>query len=267
MTQHDRISGTNQRHWEWAVKKGAGCTVPWLDLDPNRLRQYARGETQALQEPLAGMYPASVLDGVEGKDVLCLASGGGQQSAVFALLGARVTVLDLTEAQLEGDRTAAGHYGYELTTIQADMRDISCLAQDSFDIVYQGNSMCWIPHVQQVYQGVARVLRPGGIYRVDFANPATEFVEPDSWSGEGYSISVPYVQKEMLLRPDPEGPDSIQFRHHMGDIFQGLLAVGLEIQQVQDSPQYFTGDPGAQPGTWRHWQRFVGGFAVVAGKP
>ena len=40
-------------------------------------------------------------------DVLCLAAGGGQQSVAFALLGANVTVFDLSETQLEHDRLAA----------------------------------------------------------------------------------------------------------------------------------------------------------------
>ena len=53
------------------------------------------------------------------KDVLCLAAGGGQQSAVFGLLGARVTVIDFTQGQLDGDITAAKHYGYPVETICA----------------------------------------------------------------------------------------------------------------------------------------------------
>ncbi len=188
MNQQDGIAAINKRHWEWSVEKGAGCTIPMLDLDPVLLRQYATGEMEAVSERLERVYPANVLADVEGKDVLCLASGGGQQSAFFGLLGARVTVLDLTEGQLAGDRTAAAHYGYEVTTIQGDMRDLACLADGSFDLVYQ-TTTCWIPDVRQVYSEVVKVLRSAGLYRVDFANPATEFVEPDSWDGKGYRVT------------------------------------------------------------------------------
>ena len=240
--------------------------MPWLDLDPVLLRQYANGELETVPECLDDIYPSNVLAGVESKDVLCLASGGGQQSAVFGLLGARVTVLDLTEGQLEGDRTAAAHYGYELTIIQGDMRDLSCLTDESFDLVYQGNSMAWIPDVRQVYSGVVRVLRTGGVYRVDFTNPGMEFVDCSSWDGEGYCITVPYAVTEKILRPDKDGPDSIQFRHYMGDIFNGLLEVGLSIQQVQDSPHYFRQNAEARPGSWDHSLMYLGGFAIVAKK-
>ena len=266
MIKLDEIAAINKRHWEWSVKKGAGCTVPWLDLDPALLRQYASGRLQIVPEPLIGIYPASVLADVEGKDVLCLASGGGQQSAVFGLLGARVTVLDLTEGQLEGDRAAAAYYGYKLTIIQGDMRDLSCLTDESFDLVYQGNSMSWVPDARQIYRGVVRILKAGGVYRVDFANPATEFVEPDTWDGEGYRITVPYAETQGILRPDKDGPDSIQFRHHMDEIFNGLLDVGFSIQRVQDSPHYFQQNAKAHPGSWKHWQMHVGGFAIVARK-
>lgn len=267
MTGSDRIAATNERHWEWAVKKGAGCTVPWLDLDRDVLCRYAGGELEGVPEPLSDIYPPGILAGVAGKDVLCLASGGGQQSAVFGLLGARVTVLDLTGGQLAGDRKAAAHYGYEITAIQADMRDLSCLNDASFDLVYQGNSMAWAPDVRQVYRGVARALRPGGVYRVDFTNPATEFVDFRSGDGEGYRLTVPYAETEIVERLDEAGEDSLQFRHHMSEIFNGLLEVGLSIEQVQDSPHYFRPYAQAHPGSWAHSMAFLGGFAIVARKP
>jgi SAM-dependent methyltransferase len=266
MSKKDKIAATNERHWEWAVKKAAGCTVPWLDLDLALIRRYACCELESVPKQLIEMYPHNVLSGVEGKEVLCLASGGGQQSAVFGLLRSRVTVLDLTEGQLEGDRTAAAHYGYEATTIQGDMRDLSCFSDESFDLVYQGNSMAWVPDVHQVYSGVVRILRDGGVYRVDFTNPATEFVDCNSWDGEGYRITVPYAETESIERPDKDGPDSIQFRHHMGDIFNGLLGVGLSIRQVEDSPGYFLRKAEVRPGSWEHSDMYLGGFAIVARK-
>jgi len=262
----DHIAALNERHWTWAVETGVGFTIPWLDLDRDLVRRYARGEFGDIPEILHDIYPASVLSGVEGKDVFCLASGGGQQSAAFGLLGARVTVLDLAEAQLEGDRAASAHYGYETVTMCGDMRDLSGIPEASFDLVYQAESMSWVPDVRQVYAGVARVLRPGGLYRVSFANPATEFVELGSWDGEGYAITVPYAETKQTLRPDQDGPDCVQFRHHMGEIFNGLVEAGMTIERVEDDPHYFRQDAGAVPGSWYHALRYLGGFAILARK-
>jgi len=265
MKAQDEVGATNQRHWEKMVSGGCDFTRPWLDLDPTQIWQYAQGQLDPIPASLIELYPTSLLEGIEGKRVLCLASGGGQQSAVFGLLGARVTVVDLAEGQLEGDRIAAAHYGYEVTTVQADMRELSIIEEASFDLVYQAPSMAYIPDLSPVYAEVARVLVSGGLYRVCFSNPATEFVDWNSWDGQGYRIAMPYAER--VERPLEGAEGSIQFRHYMADIFSGLVAAGLSIQQVHDDPQYYLPENArAQPGTWDHWLTYVGAFAIVAKK-
>jgi hypothetical protein len=109
-------------------------------------------------------------------------------------------------------------------------------------------------------------LKPDGLYRVCFTNPATEFVDWNSWDGEGYRITRPY--SERMERSEENGAEgSVQFRHSMADIFNGLVAIGFFIQHVEDSPQYYAQqNAGAQPGSWDHWLTYVGGFAIVARK-
>ena len=257
MTEKDEIAVSNQRHWERMVQEGCGFTIPWLDLDVTLVRQYANDQLTSVPEPLFQMYPANILTDVSGKDVLCLAAGGGQQSAVFGLLGARVTVVDLAEGQLDGDRKAAAQYGYEVTTIHADMRHLSCLGDASFDLVYQGPSMSWVPDVREVYSGVARLLRPGGLYRVDFANPANHFME---WDGEAYRVTKPY--SERMYRHEGGAFD---YRHYLGEIFNGLLTEGFSLQRVEDHP-WSLPDPQARPGSWAHELSYNVGFVIVAMK-
>ena len=259
MVINDEVAVANQRLWEDEVKKGCGYTIPWLDLDISVLRQYADGKREFLPEPLTCVYPPSVLADVEDKDVLCLASGGGQQSAVFGLLGARVVVVDLAEGQLEGDGTAAAHYGYEVTAIHADMRDLSCIDDDAFDIVYQADSMSYVPDVREVYGEVARILRTGGIYRVVHSQPAIHSV---AWDDNAYRITKPYADR--VNRRDDGG---IEFRHYMADILNGLIDLGFSIQRVVEAPYYRRLDPSVPSGSWTHEQAYVaGGFVIVARK-
>jgi 2-polyprenyl-3-methyl-5-hydroxy-6-metoxy-1,4-benzoquinol methylase len=105
----DEIAVANQQLWENEVQKGGGYTQPWLNLDRAVLQQLAAGEPVSTAVPLYELFPTDLLQNVAGKDVLCLAAGGGQQTAVFGLLGAHVTVVDLTRGQLDGDETAAAH--------------------------------------------------------------------------------------------------------------------------------------------------------------
>lgn len=95
MRERDEVAAANERLWEKEVQEGCGFTIPWLELDPELIKQYAEGTLEPVSEPLTEMSPHNILADVDGKDVLCLACGGGQQSAVFALLGARVTVVDI----------------------------------------------------------------------------------------------------------------------------------------------------------------------------
>lgn len=257
----DYIGSVNKARWEDVVKEGAGATRPYLDLDVEAFRAYREGETTSLPKPCCD-NPAdrTVMATAQGKDVLCLGAGGGQQSALFSLLGARVTVLDICEGQVEGDRKAAAHYGYDVTIIQGDMRDLSDLADESFDIVY-GTGTCYIPDVHEVFAGVARVLITKGIYRPDFMNPYTEFVDDADWDGAGYRMTKPYAQRE---RRRADG--MMEFRNYLDEVFNGLLDTGFSIQRVFAAPRTL---PSAkdQPGSYRHWSAFInGGYTVLARK-
>lgn len=261
MDHIDAAAIANQQLWEHEVEQGCGYTIPWLDLDAAALRDYARGAVECLPEPLTCLYPAEIFRDVEGKAVLCLASGGGQQSAVFSLLGAQVTVVDLAEGQLAGDRAAADHYGYGVTTIQADMRDLSALGDGAFDLVYQANSLAYIPELRPLYQAVSRVLKTGGRYRICAGQPATHAV---TWTGEGYAIAQPYAEY-VFPRPDGVG---IEYRHYMDELLNGLLDAGFSIRRVHEAPyaempEYLN----APAGSWNHERSFVAGeFVILAAK-
>jgi ubiquinone/menaquinone biosynthesis C-methylase UbiE len=261
MKTRDEIAQTNQRLWDRMVDEGCGFTIPWLDLNVDMIRQYAAGNLDLVPASLQEMYPARYVVDAEDKDVLCLASGGGQQSAVFGVLGAQVTVLDLTAGQLAGDRKAAEHYGYNVTTIQADMRDLSCLGDKAFDLVWQAPSLSYVSDLQPVFAEVYRVLRPGGVYRTEFNNPATQFLDTDDWDGGAYRMSVPYAIRRQ------EDEDRADFRHFLGNIFNGLVGAGLSVVEVQEAPSHFLPVGDAEPGSWKHWLSIVGGlFAVVCRK-
>lgn len=114
----DEIVSFNKQRWEELSEAGIEYARPWLDLTPESARQRIDPEGQLRQ--------------VDGARVLCLAASGGQQSAAFALLGARVTVLDLSENQLEKDRIAAAHYHLSVQTVQGDMQDLSRFQDSQF---------------------------------------------------------------------------------------------------------------------------------------
>ena len=133
----DEVAKYNIHRWQTLADADALFTRPNLDLTPESAREFLDAE--------------GMLGNVKGKSVLCLASGGGQQSAAFALLGANVTVYDLSEAQLERDQKAAAHYGVDIGTVQGDMRELSALPSAFFDIVYQPFSIGYVPRSERCF--------------------------------------------------------------------------------------------------------------------
>jgi len=267
---HEQILRIVEQHWDREVEAGCGFTVPALDLTRELIEEYVAGTVEQLPGIDDLFEPRCVLKGVQGKDVLCLASGGGQQSAVFGLLGARVTVLDLCEGQLRGDRIAAEHYGYDVWTLKGDMSDLSSSPDAIFDLVYQAPSICWVPDVRAVYRGVHRMLRPGGRYRVALANPAVHLAH---WDGIGYRIVDRYKGGRVLknaagVENMEEGEFTGDHRHLLRDSVGGLLDTGFLLRYLAEDPCHLREPVTGAPGSWTHSQYFLGlGFTIVAEKP
>ena len=248
----DEIAKYNQARWKALVKANALFTRPKLNLDLNSARRIVDSDNQ--------------FGDVSGKDVLCLASGGGQQSAAFALLGARVTVFDLSAEQLDRDREAAEYYGFDLKIIQGDMRDLSCFETASFDIVAHAYSLNFIPDAGTVFREAARVLRPRGIYRFNCANPFVMGIAQNDWNGEGYVLKNPYTDKAQISYEDQDwvydrsGRDSIprpiEYRHTLGRLLNGLIENNFVISHVSDNCDMYP-DENADAGTWEHLVAFA----------
>ena len=243
----DDVARFNRDRWEDLARARVRFSQPWVDLDAASAR--------------VRVDPEGMLGDVAGFDVLCLAGGGGQQSAAFALLGARVTVLDFSSIQLGRDRDTAARYGVTVRTLEGDMRDLSLLADGAFDLVWQAHAINFVPDPRPVFDEVVRVLRPGGLYRLEWTNPFVHGIWDAEWTEQGYPLrhryvdgaEVPYADPTWnVTRPDGSrqrvgGPR--EWRHGLGTVVNGLIARGFEIRGLWESISD-AADP--EPGTWAH---------------
>ena len=81
----DLILQENRVRWNALASANVLYSRPFLDYTREKAEQY--------------LYENQVLTNVEDQHVLLLAGGGGQESVPFSLLGAQVTVYDLSEIQ------------------------------------------------------------------------------------------------------------------------------------------------------------------------
>jgi SAM-dependent methyltransferase len=264
----DEVARFNRERWEELAGAGVPYSRPFLHLD----RESARRTID----------PEGFLGRVAGRDVLCLAGGGGQQSAAFALLGARVTVLDISPTQLERDRQAAAHYGTEVRTVEGDMRELSCFRDSSFDVVWHAHSLTFVPESRPVLAGVSRILRPRGLYRLYWWNPYVHGAQ-ERWTGRGYLLTEPCADGAEVRYEDdrwdveqPDGrtrriPGPREFRHSLPSIVNGLIGHGFVILGLWETgrePQEDADRLAAlAPGSWEHFRVVAPPYlTVVAAK-
>jgi ubiquinone/menaquinone biosynthesis C-methylase UbiE len=258
MPELDNIAETNRKGSELHP------SVPFTDLNAQGVIDYINGKADKLPHPYSGaIYPPFVLKGKEGKNVLCLASGGGQQSAFWGIAGADVTVFDIAKNQLDLDEKVSKQFGYKVKTIQGDMRNLACFQNQYFDHVDMGVALYAIPDLKQVYKEIARILKIGGTCRIEHINPATYPIEANSWDGIGYKISVPYSGG----RFPPDDQNGYSFRHLFSEIFNYLITEDMQIKGVWESPFHLNSEIHGEPGTAEHCDCFVQYyFAIVAEK-
>jgi ubiquinone/menaquinone biosynthesis C-methylase UbiE len=244
----DEIAKYNRDRWRALANADALFTRPNLDLDE--------------QQASAMIDPDGILGDLKGKRVLCLAGGGGRQSVAFGLLGADVTVVDLSPEQLERDRQMAQHYKLIFTLQQGDMRDLSALAAQSYDVVDHPYSLNFVPDADEVFRQVRRVIKPKGVYTLMFANPFAAGVRNGDWNGSGYTVKEPYLQGQRIQYSDEEWvydrdkhgtiDSPVEYRQTLSKVFNGLIVNGFMMMRVQEIAAY-EASYDAPPGTWEHF--------------
>ena len=173
-------------------------------------------------------------------DVLCLASGGGQQGPVFAALGANVTVFDNAPSQLKQDQLVAEREALSLKTVEGDAADLSVFANESFDLIFNPVSTVFMPDVRIVWRECSRVLRRGGILMTGSMNPV-HYIFDLFKADEGIlevAHSIPYSDLTSLSEEDREEYLSkglpLEFGHSLTDLLGGQCAAGLAITDLYE---------------------------------
>jgi SAM-dependent methyltransferase len=177
---------------------------------------------------------------LKGADVLCLASGGGQQGPVLAAAGANVTVFDNSPRQLEQDQLVAERESLNLKTVEGDAADLSMIADESFDLVFNPCSTVFMQDVRAVWKEAYRVLRHGGILMTGSMNPV-HYIFDLYKADEGIlevTHSIPYSDLTSILQEDLdeliEKGLPVEFGHSLTDLLGGQCDAGFVITDVYE---------------------------------
>lgn len=178
---HAEILEQNRKAWDKRVEENNEWTIP---VDSGTIEKARLGDWSIVLTPTKPV-PREWFPKLTGADVLCLASGGGQQGPVLAAAGAHVTVFDNSPKQLARDLDVAKRDGLSIRAVQGDMADLSVFPDASFDIIVHPVSNCYVPDVLPVWREAYRVLRKGGVLLSGFNNPAVYIFDDAKLFNEG----------------------------------------------------------------------------------
>ncbi len=221
----------NSQAWDRKVAEKSLWTVP---VDTKTIEAARGGEWRIILTPTKAV-PLGWFGDLNNCDLLCLASGGGQQGPILAATGARVTVFDNSLAQLAQDRLVAERDGLELRTVEGDMADLGIFADESFDLIVHPVSNCFVPDLAPVWREAFRVLRPGGAILSGMMNPVYycfDFEKAEKGEVE-IRHKLPYSDisdlDEATLERHRQRGLPMEFSHSLTDQIAGQLEAGFVL--------------------------------------
>jgi SAM-dependent methyltransferase len=226
----------NKRAWDKLARANNQWSVP---VGRDVIARARSGELSLLLTPTAPV-PRPWLGDVRGKRVLGLACGGGQQGPCLAAAGADVTIFDNSPVQLSRDAEVATREGLSIKLIEGDMRDLSALANEAFDLVFHPCSNCFVPSIRPVWREAYRVLKRGGALLSGFVNPVVFMLdlaaERDGRVALKYRApfspaDYPDDAELLALRADD---GTLEYGHTLADQIGGQTDAGFAIADMYE---------------------------------
>ena len=226
------ISEHNRLAWNKEVKKGNVWTIP---VNKDELETAAKGEYKIVLTPYKPV-PKNWLGDITGKNILCLASGGGQQGPILAAAGAHVTVFDNSDEQLKKDEEVSEEFNLHIKTVRGNMQDLSCFADKTFYMIIHPVSNCFIDDILPVWKESYRVLDENGCLLSGFSNPLMYMIdweEAEETKRCELKHSIPYsdirslspsMKQKYIQEKMP-----FEFGHTLTDQIQGQIEAGFVI--------------------------------------
>lgn len=224
----------NAKAWDYENKNDNFWTV---SVNKNQINEAKKGNLNIYLTPMKYVKPKWVTN-IKGLKILALACGGGQQSIMLAAAGAKVTVLDISKKQIETDIETAKENDLNIETHIGDMQDLSIFKDESFDMIFNPTSTCFISDVQKTYNECYRVLKKGGKFLTSATNPALYlFDEKKELKGKlKVKYTIPYSDLKSLSRKDVQKMidqhDTIEFSHTWDILLGGLFKSGFILNDM-----------------------------------
>lgn len=211
----------------------------WAD----RLRSGNNVAHYLLEKPaMRGLLPD-----LEGKRILCIGCGSGEECELLEAAGAsKIHGIDTSKALIDLASTSYPRHSFEVRA----MEDLAPIAAESYDYVYSSLTLHYSDNWRPILGEVRRILRPGGVmlfsthHPVKWGSHVARGAEQDSFT-MGYvrpKTGEPAVQGDYLNSRKIEdlwfGNMRVEYFHRsMQEMLGDVIASGLKLRRfVEPSP-------------------------------
>lgn len=205
--------------WEWGTPISHECFI-----------NAKNGQWDVWLTPTK-LVPHSWFGDLKGRQILGLASGGGQQMPIFSALGANCTVLDYSQKQLDSEATVAKREGYSIRVIRGDMTKPLPFFDNEFDLIFHPVSNCYVEKVEPIFQECFRVLKPGGILLCGLGNEINYLVDEEETvilHTMPFNPLLTPTHRQLLEKEDC----GMQFSHTIEEQLGGQLKAGFLLTDL-----------------------------------
>lgn len=211
------------------------------------------------------------LGDVNGKKVINLLGSCGKKAIPLAILGADVTVVDISEENMKYAMEVAKEANININYIVSDVLELNINEiQNSFDIAYlEGGILHYFLDINEIALKIYNLLKVGGKLVLNDFHPFRKILkEPDIFKevGDRLELGGNYFDDELNVaevayekffpvNEQNEFPKCLLRYWTMGEIISSFASVGFVIEKLVEGPRFDS------------YKNIPGEFTLVASKP
>ena len=226
----------------------------WNEVMPLHQRAAREKWDRAFAQPGYSCLPDDEVElwrqvGLTGRAVAHLCCNNGVELLSLKDLGAGECVgFDISDEAIREAQERAMLAGIACQYVRGDIYALDLVYYGAFDLVYfSAGALEWLPDLLGAFTQAAALLRPGGQLFIHEIHPFAEMLARDGESDELVHLAEPYFRQEPY--EDYGGLDYVGgsehvsalpqycFVHTMADIITAVLASGMELQRLIESPR------------------------------
>ncbi|PEI34061.1 SAM-dependent methyltransferase [Bacillus wiedmannii] len=232
--KQEQMSNLNKKGWEHSAYQA------WVNRH-GIPKDFAKTITANPQKQIS--YYLQYTGNVEKKRIINLLGSKGSKAVAFALMGADVTVVDISESNAQYANELAYESGVNITYIVSDVLDLSIDIQGFDYVVLELGVLHYFVDLRPLFDTIYKLLKNGGMFILRDYHPVysklIQFQDGEMKANGNYfdnEIIEGEVAYTSLLSEDKTNsiPSVRIKRWTLGEIITTLVQSGLQVQSLTE---------------------------------